>query len=87
MKSRLAAATLLATAALALCGCETPSRYEAIKSDLTPNLETLYERPQDIDNALVLAADENGRMFWQDLGRAFYVDRPSRLTREPVPRP
>lgn len=28
---------------------------------------------------------EMDRMFWQDVGRAFYTDRPSRLTPEPVP--
>lgn len=86
MKPRSAAAIVLTSAVLVLTGCET-SRYQAVKDDATPNLDTLYQRPQDIDNALVVQMDENGRMFWQDLGRAFYVDRPSRLTREPVPQP
>ena len=73
-----------ATALIAASGCET-SRYQSIKDDATPNLDTLYERPEDIDNAVVTTFDENGRMFWQDLGRAMYWDRPSRLTREPIP--
>lgn len=73
-----------ATALIAASGCET-SRYQSIKDDATPNLDTLYERPEDIDNAVVTTFDENGRMIWQDLGRAMYWDRPSRLTREPVP--
>lgn len=73
-----------ATALIAASGCET-SRYQSIKDDATPNLDTLYERPEDIDNTVVTTFDENGRMFWQDLGRAMYWDRPSRLTREPVP--
>lgn len=86
MKSRLAAALVSAVALAALAGCET-SRYQQVKDDATPNLDTLHQRPEDIDNALVVTFDENGRMFWQDLGRAFYTDRPSRLTREPIPRP
>ena len=87
MKSRHAAA-LTALAALALLsGCTEPSRYQQVKDDATPNLDTLYQRPEDIDNAIVVTFDENGRMFWQDLGRAFYWDRPSRLTREPIPQP
>lgn len=89
MKSRsssLIASCLLAATALTLGACET-SRYQAVKDDPTPNLDTLYQRPQDVDNALVVMWDENWRMFTQDLGRAFYVDRPSRLTREPVPQP
>ncbi len=78
-------------AAAALAGCTTATsqadhnQAEQIRADLTPELDTLYQRPDDVYNSLTIMADENGRMFWQDLGRAFYTDRPSRLTREPVP--
>lgn len=87
MKFRAAVPTALTSLALAsmLAGCETPSRYEQVKADPTPNLDTLYQRPEDVDNSITTTFDENGRMFWQDLGRAFYWDRPSHLTREPVP--
>ena len=84
--SRLLTASLVSAVALALGACET-SRYQAVKDDPTPNLDTLYQRPVDVDNAMVVMWDENWRMFWQDLGRGFYVDRPCRLTREPVPQP
>lgn len=80
-------AALALAAGLGACSSEEPSRYDAVKADLTPNMDTLYERPADIDNSVALTFDENGRMFIQDLGRAFYWDRPSRLTREPIPRP
>ena len=50
-------------------------------------LDTLYEREEDIDNALTVTFDENLRMAVEDLGRFWYTDRPSRLTREPIPRP
>lgn len=87
MKSRRVVILAASAASLVLlCGCET-SRYQAVKDDPTPNADTLYQRPQDVDNSLVTMWDENWRMFTQDLGRAFYVDRPSRLTREPVPAP
>mgnify|MGYP000092793521 CR=1 FL=1 len=85
--SKARAATLIglvALASLSAVGCET-SRYQQVKDDATPNLDTLYQRPEDIDNNIVTTFDENGRMLWQDLGRAFYWDRPSRLTREPIP--
>lgn len=81
-----ALASVALAAALGACS-GTPSRYESVKSDPTPNLDTLYQRPVDIDNAVVVTFDENSRMFIQDLGRAFYWDRPSRLTREPIPQP
>lgn len=77
--------------AAGLGGCSTASsqadyaQAETIRANLTPELDTLYQRPDDMSNAFVVMLDENGRMFWQDLGRALYTDRPSRLTREPVP--
>ena len=84
MKTRHLTAAAVSLAALAaLTGCES-SRYQQVKDDATPNLDTLTQRPEDIDNAMVVTFDENGRMFWSDLGRAFLTDRPSRLTREPV---
>lgn len=87
MKSRLAptatAAALLAFAALT--GCESTG-IDAVRADPTPALETLSQREDDVNNAMTVTADENWRMFWQDLGRAFLFDRPSRLTPEPSPR-
>lgn len=81
------ASSAVAGLALGLGGCSTTSRVDEIRADLTPELETLHERQADMDNAGALMADENGRMFMQDLGRAFYTNRPSRLTPEPMPRP
>lgn len=83
----LPTAAALALVAGALSGCSTgDQRLDEVRANPTPNLDTLYQRPTDIDNAITVTFDENGRMFWQDLGRAFYWDRPSHLTREPVPR-
>lgn len=67
-------------------GC-SQNRAQEVRANPTPDLETLYQNDEDIKNAIARTFDENGRMFWQDLGRAFYWDRPSRLTREPVPVP
>ena len=84
-RSLLTTSAVVGLAAL-LGGCTT-SRLDEIRADLTPELETLHERQDDMDNSGALMADENGRMFMQDLGRAFYTNRPSRLTPEPMPRP
>jgi len=76
-------------ASLAACsyGPSTPSsRYAAkIRANPMPELATLHQRHVDVDNTLAVMANENERMFLQDLGRVFYTDRPSRLTREPIP--
>jgi len=78
----------IAVSALAtLVGCSaTSSDPMAIRLDPTPELGTLYERPSDVANNLAIMVNENERMIWEDLGRALYWDRPSRLTPELLPR-
>lgn len=72
----LATGSVLALAALAsLGGC----------ANLTPELDTLSQRPADIDNRIAITDDTNLRMLNQDLGRMFLLDRPTRLTPGPVP--
>lgn len=83
---RLIVAAVLASGLAGVAGCAS-SQYDQVKADPTPNLDTLYQRPEDVDNAMVVTFNENERMFWQDLGRFWLTDRPSRLTREPIPVP
>lgn len=71
---------------LALVGCgSNPENvsYEAITSNLTPALQSSTERPVDIHSNLAVMQDTNWRMFWDDMGRAFYTDRASNLTPYP----
>jgi hypothetical protein len=80
-------AALLAATLLAGCKSDTAAARDAmVRSNPTPELDTLYQRPIDIDNRLTLTYDENWRMFNEDWGRFWLTDRPSRLTRERVPR-
>jgi hypothetical protein len=85
---RSGALVLVALAAACLAGCTTgaPHNHHRIQGNLTPEVDTLYQRRVDMDNRVSLTFDENLRMFNQDLGRFWLTDRPSRLTREPVPR-
>ena len=78
----------LATLALGGCSYNSVSEEEAasIRADATPELDTLSQRPVDMDNQVAVTFDENGRMFNEDLMRAFMLDRPSRLTPRPMPR-
>ncbi|MCG3123033.1 MAG: hypothetical protein GIKADHBN_01441 [Phycisphaerales bacterium] len=73
-----------AVAVAALGGCKSQDySYEAaeeIRGNATPELDTLYQRRVDMDNAVALTMDENGRMFNQDMGRFWLLDRPSRLS-------
>jgi hypothetical protein len=68
-------------------GCSTgDQRLDEVRANPTPDMPTLYQRSANVDNAVTVTFNENDRMFWQDMGRMFYWDRPSHLTREPVPR-
>jgi hypothetical protein len=73
-----AAAVLLAIPALTGCG--------GVRHNLTPELATLEDRPVDVDNTWAISANENWRMLVSDWQRAAFIDRPSRLTLEPLPR-
>lgn len=71
----------LSLATLTLAGCRGGDNvsYSAISSNLTPELQTLHERPIDVDRNLAVNNNQNLRLFWDDLGRFFYTDTPSRL--------
>ena len=75
--------------ALMLAACSGNSAGEkharSLHGNLTPELLTLTERPIDVQNRMWLTHNTNSRMFWEDMGRVFYTNRPSRLTFEPVP--
>jgi hypothetical protein len=88
MSRRVHLALAVSAAAMVLVagGCSS-SKARDIRLNPTPELDTLHQREVDVDNALTVTFDENIRMFKQDLGRAFYTDRPSRLTRETIPTP
>ncbi|MFN0132062.1 MAG: hypothetical protein ACKVW3_05970 [Phycisphaerales bacterium] len=74
-------------ASLAGCAGDTAAgRDSAVRANPTPELQTLGDRYIDTDNRVALTVDENLRMANQDLLRLWLLDRPSRLTRERVPR-
>lgn len=92
MRSRVASASSFARSLIlpvglaAVCllgGCT--SRLAQYRANPSPAEDTLAQRHDDIDNAETIMADENFRMFNEDLGRALYWDRPSRLTPERIP--
>jgi hypothetical protein len=88
---KTASLSVLCTAVLCvpliLSGCaRDPSNvsYRSITRNLTPELMTSHERPVDVDINLAVTRNLEWRMFWDDLGRAFYTDNPSRLRPAPT---
>ena len=70
-----------------LSGCKTNRdyySYHAITSNLTPELQGVSERPIDVNTNVAVAENVNWRLFWGDLGRVWYMDRPSILSPFPT---
>lgn len=80
----------LSSAALVLFGlsaCTSVSPADAkVRENLTPELSTLSETPREVDNTMIHAMDTNARGINNDLRRMWLLDRPTRLTRQPMPR-
>ncbi len=86
----LTALSLLAVVGLSGCSVLGPRTShdpdaDRIRKNPTPELHTLHETPHDVQNVIAIMQNENARMRNQDAQRVLMIDRPSRLTREPVP--
>jgi hypothetical protein len=64
-----------------LSGCSRSAKYRA---NPTPELDTLSMSRDEIDNRLTVTNDSNARMINRDFGYFWMLDRPSRLTPQPV---
>lgn len=90
MKKRVATAVLgLSVIAIAGCGGggeEKQVNYKTeIRSVPAPKLRTLSQRREDTKNETVLTLDTNARARWAEIRRLLFLDRPSKLTPEPMP--
>lgn len=81
----LVSALILGVGASMLAGCGSSGRYQYLRWNVAPELETLDQRWVDADNEYAIMNSENIRMLRSDWRRMWYVDRPTRLTRMPSP--
>lgn len=81
----LVPALVLTMAGTMLAGCGNSGRHAYLRWNVAPELETLDQRWVDADNEYAIMNSENTRMLRADWRRLWYVDRPSRLSREPKP--
>lgn len=85
--TRRASIALLAITGAALAtttGCSSGrNRLAEFRSDPTPELVTMYQRPDDVRNMTALIKDESKRMLYRDWIYLWQMDRPTRL--RPVP--
>ncbi|MGI9013543.1 MAG: hypothetical protein ACR2GY_04755 [Phycisphaerales bacterium] len=82
-KSLSTGLTLTAVAFLAMSGCGAGDPYDVsldgITRNMTPEVRTLNQRPEDVKRHTAYANNVNSRMFWEDIHRVWYTDHPSRL--------
>jgi len=87
--NRRLVALLAAAAVGTLVGCSTGDYNEEladeVRGDLSPELDTMHERPTDVKNRHALTVDENLRLLNEDMARLLLLDRPSILAEHPMP--
>ena len=68
---------------LAGCGTMNYAEYEDVHN-LTPELESLAKSDVGNDVTIGTTMNQNRRMLFDDLMRAFYTDQPTALTPYPI---
>ncbi|MEC9372515.1 MAG: hypothetical protein VYC34_01670 [Planctomycetota bacterium] len=76
---RFVALSLAAAGVMTLVGCAGGH------VDPSPAAMTYSQNQDEVANSLKMMSDTNFRGFWQDLGRVFYLERPSRLQGRAIP--
>ncbi|MFO0874210.1 MAG: hypothetical protein U0575_09600 [Phycisphaerales bacterium] len=78
-------AILAALGFACLAGCHSdPYSFDAIKSDLTPEMTATAETDEDVQRNIAVVWNQNLRGAMNDLGRTFYWDQPSSLSPFPI---
>lgn len=79
------ASLMLAPTGVALSGCSSSSRLGAIRHRPAPELHSLASTRHERRNNWATVRGTNNRNIRDALGRALYVDRPTRLTPSSIP--
>ena len=79
--------TVLFVIPFLLVGCQSNPNdvsFDAITGNLTPELQTLTERPSDVHRNIAVSNNQDLRMFSEDFGRLWLTDGPSMLSPYPI---
>lgn len=80
-----ALAALSLAAALSLGGCSNRITPDSVRSDMSPELQSMAMTAEQRKNTHARALDTTARQFWDDLDFLLMIDQPSRLSIYPVP--
>lgn len=85
----LATMTLVAVSAtLLLGGCSSQPENVSpswVRSNLTPELQSIAHSPEQRKNVHARVYDTNLRQVWDDLDMILLLDRPSQMSKYPIP--
>ena len=76
---------LLAAAACSAVGCQKQVTAQQVRSDLSPELESIAMSSEQRKNNITRTIDTNLRQIWDDFDSALFLDRPMRTSRYPIP--
>ena len=85
MRSLICLSLFAICASTALSGCARSTRTGAIRARPAPELKSLAGTRADMKNHWATTRSTNLRMLNDSLGRALYLDRPTRLHPGPIP--
>jgi hypothetical protein len=74
---------VIVAAAALLGGCSNDIRQQTLW-DPTPAEMGPAQTAAEENNGMAHTLDTNGRLFWDDLGRFWLLDRPSHMTPYPI---
>ncbi len=78
-------ATVLVAMTVLAGGCQQEITGERVRSDISPELQSLTLTEQQRQNQIARTVDTNLRQLINDFDELLLLDRPARLSRWPVP--
>lgn len=85
LTTKLAGGLLVLGGGLMAAGCQQPVTADRVRSNPTPELESISMSTEQRKNAHARTVDTNLRQLWDDFDSVLFLDRPLRLSRYPIP--
>jgi len=87
MKTKYLALASLAAGPLLLlsAGCAQRITGDSVRANMSPEIESIAETPQQRKNKVARAADETASLINNDWDRFWLLDRPGRMSTYPMP--
>lgn len=75
----------LAFGMIAAVGCSDRITADDVRGDMSPELKSMAHNSEQLENRYARSSDTTLRQIWDDIDMLLLRDKPSRLSRYPVP--